>query len=178
MIFSVISLFAITSTFGVSFDCNYIDMGFNVIQPVGQCVIGKNTANKVMSMEHLCVDEYTLQSRIYSGDSNCNGNNYEIINTFDCNSNSTFVKCDCSFNNDNAKCSLVQDIQYIKDKDGECDKDSVIEHRTYIVEDDQIPKSFIDNNCFERKSDNKSLVNFCIYFMHEIIITTYMYIII
>lgn len=165
MIFSVISLFAITSTFGVSFDCNYIDMGFNVIQPVGQCVIGKNTANKVMSMEHLCVDEYTLQSRIYSGDSNCNGNNYEIINTFDCNSNSTFVKCDCSFNNDNAKCSLVQDIQYIKDKDGECDKDSVIEHRTYIVEDDQIPKSFIDNNCFERKSDNKSLVNFCIYFI-------------
>ena len=132
-------------------------MGFNVVQPVGQCVIGKNTQNRRMSIEHICIDEYTLQSRIYNDNSNCNGNNYDIINTYDCNSNSTFVNCDCSFNKEE-QCSLVDDIQYKQNENDECDKEYVIEHRTYIVDSNEIPKSFIDNNCFERKSDNKRLV--------------------
>ena len=169
MIFSLIVLFVVSSVFGGSFDCNYVDMGFNVIQPVDQCAVGKNTPQSIMSMKHVCIDEYTLESRIYNSDSNCNGNNYSIINTFDCTSNSTFVKCDCSFDKE-AKCSLVADTQYVKNKNGECDQTQIMEHRTYIVESDEIPKSFIDNNCFERKSDNKSLVRLmfiCAFFLYH-----------
>mmetsp|Transcript_55447 Transcript_55447/g.88426 ORF Transcript_55447/g.88426 Transcript_55447/m.88426 type:complete len:176 (+) Transcript_55447:15-542(+) len=154
MFFSVISLLTV-SAFGASFDCNHIDMGFHVVHPVGQCVVGKSTPNAEMSMEHLCIDEYTVESRLYEGTTDCHGNNYQVMNTFNCDSNSTFVACDCSHSKD-TQCSLVQDIQYAQKADGECDLEQVIEHRTYIVDPTEIPKSFIDNNCFQRKSDNKN----------------------
>ncbi len=105
-------------------------MGFDVIQPVG-CVLRQNKDNVVMSMEHQCIDLFTIESRMYSNE-NCDGNEYEIVNKYDCNSNTTFVKCNCSFNEEK-KCSLVTDIQYTKNENGECDKSQFIHHRTYIV---------------------------------------------
>ena len=155
MIFSVMYLFAV-SAYTMSLNCNYIDMGFNVIHPVSSCVVGKYRDNQVMSMEHICMDQFTVQSRLYDNNAECNGDDYQVLNTFNCNSNSTFVKCDCSFTEEE-QCSLVTDIQYKKAKDGECDTSQIMDHRTYIVDSNEIPAAFMDdNNCFERKSDNKS----------------------
>eukprot|EP00483_Globobulimina_turgida_P007380 UN07394 len=152
MFFVVMSLLTI-SVNGLSFDCNHIDMGWNVIHPIGQCVIGRNSAsNGMMSMQHNCIDEWTAQSSVYDTN-DCSGNDFEIVATHDCRSNTTsFIKCNCSFNK-NEQCSLVTDIQYVKQKNGECDKSQFTDKRTYIVDSNEVPKSFIDSNCFERQSD-------------------------
>eukprot|EP00483_Globobulimina_turgida_P009397 UN09416 len=135
------------------FDCNHIDMGWSVIHPIGPCVIGRNSAsNGMMSMQHHCIDEWTAQSRIYTTN-NCSGHDFEIVATHNCRSNTTSnVKCNCSFNTDE-QCSLVTDIQYVKQRNGECDKSQFTDKRTYIVQSHEVPKSYIDSNCFERQSD-------------------------
>ena len=145
----------ILSTYGGSFDCNHIDMGFNVIHPTDTCVIGKRNKDTVMSMEHQCIDGNTVESRIYESNMNCRGSNYQIDNTFDCSSNSTFVSCDCS-HSPQSKCSTVTDVQWTKEKNGECDTSKMTDHRTYIVKDNEVPKSFTDSNCFQRKASSKS----------------------
>eukprot|EP01083_Nonionella_stella_P029540 81272_1 len=106
-------------------------------------------------MKHNCIDGYTLQSRIYQSNMDCDGDDYEIVNTFDCTSNSTFVSCDCS-HDEQRQCAAVTDTQYIKQKNGECDTSKVTDHRTYIVHSNEIPKSFIDSNCFQRETNKKN----------------------
>ena len=154
-ILSCLFLF-VSSTFAVSFDCNYINLGFNVVQPVGECVINGNKQNTEMSMAHYCIDDQFIESRLYDKN-NCNGNSYEIINVYDCNSNSSFVKCNCKSSQKNI-CPTITDIQYKKNNDGSCDKSFIIESRTYLVDDiDDVPQSLMDdNNCFERKSTKQS----------------------
>eukprot|EP01084_Bolivina_argentea_P065521 119419_1 len=148
--FIIISLLMLSAN---AFDCNYIDMGWNVVHPINQCVIGRNTpSHGMMSMAHTCIDKFTVESKMFATN-DCSGD-FEIVATHDCNSNTTFTKCDCSFNKE-ATCSLVTDIQYVKQKNGECDKTKFTDKRTYLVHPTEIPKSFIDSNCFERQSDNK-----------------------
>ena len=129
-------------------------MGFNLVQPVNECVIGKTKEDSFMSMGHFCIDGNKVESRIWSGSNDCDGDNYQITNTFDCINNSTFVKCNCE-SQSNQVCTTVIDKQYKKKQDGGCDTQQVIEFRQYILgQNERCPDSFIDSNCFERQCLN------------------------
>ena len=153
----VFSLFFAT-IFGEVLECNYINMGFNLIQPANECAVGKSTGGTEMSMGHFCIDNLNkIETRIWSNN-DCSGNQYEITNTFDCNSNTTFVKCNCQ-SQSTSICTTVIDTQYVKEKDGGCDTSQITEFRKYIVDNQQqqqCPDTFIDNNCFERSCNKKS----------------------
>ena len=149
-------LSAVVSTmFAAPLQCNYIDMGFNLIQPVNECVIGKLRSDEPMSMAHYCVDGNKVESRVWWNTNDCSSNEYSVINTYDCNSNTTFVKCNCQ-SESNAICTTVTYTQYVKQPSGGCDTSQITEFRQYIVEEEECPESFIDSNCFERACNKKS----------------------
>merc|ERR1719300_515553 len=86
LVFSVESL---------TYECNFVNMGFGVIQPVGQCVIGKHAQYEApMSMEQICIDPYTVETRLYQN-MDCDGDTYEVVDQFDCQDEAEFVECEC-----------------------------------------------------------------------------------
>jgi len=140
--------------------CNYIDLGFNVVQPVNECVITKSRGDTAMSMGHFCVDGNRIESRVWATP-DCSGHEFEVANTFDCNSNSSFVECDCQFGARahsvaTNMCTTITDIQYAKRADGGCDTNQVTEYRQYITDSEQCPDSFLDSNCFQRSCHKQS----------------------
>mmetsp|Transcript_12851 Transcript_12851/g.11440 ORF Transcript_12851/g.11440 Transcript_12851/m.11440 type:complete len:179 (+) Transcript_12851:66-602(+) len=152
MIFIFINLLIVSIY--ASFDCNYVDMGFGLTQPVNECTVGKTRDNgEQMSIEYVCIDAYNLESRIYYDTLNCDNDDYEIVQTFKCNSNSThFVECNCSFYK-GEQCPIFTDIEYIKHENGSCDKSQINQYRLYVADPIEIPEPLdVDSNCFERKS--------------------------
>jgi len=154
--FLIIISLVFGAIYATPLNCNYINMGFNLIQPVNECVIGKTKADSLYSMAHFCVGGNKVESRVWSESNDCQGDNYQITNTFDCSSNSTFVKCNCR-SEPKQVCTTVIDKQFKKKEDGGCDTKQVTEFRQYIInEDQQCPDSFIDSNCFERSCQNNN----------------------
>ena len=141
-------------SYGVSFECNYVDMGFGLIQPANECAVGKKSDNgDKMSIEYVCIENNRIESRIYRDTLRCDNDNFQVVQTFKCGSNSThFVKCDCSFDHD-IQCPIFTDIEYDKDESGSCDKLSINQYRLYVADPMEIPQALdVDSNCFERKS--------------------------
>lgn len=103
-------------------------MGFGIVQPVGQCVIGKQAKyEEPMSMEQICIDPYTVETRLYSN-MDCDGDKFEVIDQFDCGSDHSFVKCECH-HHVSEQCPLITDYRYLKRDDGTCDKSVYCLHR-------------------------------------------------
>lgn len=166
MIFVTISLLLLLSVDAASYDCDYIDMGFNLIQPVNECVVGKERDDGLMSIKYVCIDDdHLVESRIYKNTINCDNDDYYVVTTFECNSDRSFVKCSCSFynddnNNDKEKtsknCPIIKDIEYSQYENGSCDTSKINQYRVYIADPNEIPEplEMDNNNCFERVSDN------------------------
>jgi len=146
-----------------TYECNFVDMGFGIMQPANQCVIGKAAPNQEhMSMEHICIDPYSVESRLYTN-SNCEGAKYEVLHTFSCEEDDSFVKCQCH-HDATQQCPTITDYRYVKRDDGSCDKTQATEFRKHVVMDsDDLPQPMqLENQCFERVShcerDEQSMV--------------------
>eukprot|EP01084_Bolivina_argentea_P079438 144103_1 len=162
--FAAFCLLFVSTTFteSLAVSCNYIDLGFNVIQPTNKCVIGqhKDNGDSPMSMAHFCVSNNQIESRIWYNNMDCSGNEYVVSKTFDCNSNDTFVECNCQSIQQQPKqeCSTVTDTRYVKRKDGSCDRSKVVEFRRYLINELQTcPDTFIDANCLQRTCNHSDI---------------------
>lgn len=139
---------------GTSFECNYVDMGFGLTQPANECAVGKTRDDgEQISIQYLCIENNMIESRIYYDTLNCDNDDFEVVKTFKCATNSThFVECDCSFGDD-VQCPIFTDIAYAKDEDGSCNTERIDQYRLYVADKEDVPEPLdVDSNCFERKS--------------------------